>query len=157
MVDTKIEDLPHYTYDEYKLWEGSWEIIDGIPYAMSPAPTIKHQAVSSKIAWQLEELLKDCPQCQALLPVDWKISDDTVVQPDNLVICHTPANSQFIRQAPEIIFEILSKSTAKKDKDRKYQLYQKEGVKFYIIVDCDETLTFEIDKCVMLFDFSKIW
>lgn len=39
----KIEDLPHYTYDDYAQWEGRWEIIEGVPYAMSPAPTIKHQ------------------------------------------------------------------------------------------------------------------
>ena len=46
-------DPPHYTYDDYKLWEGRWELIGGTAYAMSPAPSIAHQAVSNKIAWQL--------------------------------------------------------------------------------------------------------
>jgi hypothetical protein len=36
---TKI--LPHYTYEEYWLWEGRWELIVGIPYAMIPAPMDK--------------------------------------------------------------------------------------------------------------------
>ena len=30
------EYLPHYTYEDYCMWEGNWELIDGIPYAMSP-------------------------------------------------------------------------------------------------------------------------
>lgn len=37
----KIEDLPHYTYDDYVTWEGRWELIQGIPYAMTPAPVIR--------------------------------------------------------------------------------------------------------------------
>ncbi|HSV11108.1 MAG TPA: hypothetical protein VLI68_10085 [Hanamia sp.] len=31
--------LPHYTYEDYCHWEGRWEVIDGIPYAMIPAPS----------------------------------------------------------------------------------------------------------------------
>ena len=46
----KQEYLPNYTYDDYKNWEGNWEVIYGVPYAMSPAAMIKHQAISNKIA-----------------------------------------------------------------------------------------------------------
>jgi hypothetical protein len=42
--------LPHYTYDDYVHWEGKWELIDGIPYAMSPAPVPKHQVVSNNLS-----------------------------------------------------------------------------------------------------------
>jgi hypothetical protein len=35
--------LPHYTYEDYCRWEGQWELIDGIPYAMSPMPRPQHQ------------------------------------------------------------------------------------------------------------------
>ncbi len=38
----KMEDLPHYTYDEYVQWEGRWELIRGIPVAMVPMPVMKH-------------------------------------------------------------------------------------------------------------------
>ena len=55
LVALKNEDLPHYTYDDYVQWEGRWEIINGIPYAMYPAPSKKHQRVSLKIARQLED------------------------------------------------------------------------------------------------------
>ena len=33
---------PHYTYEDYLLWEGRWELIEGMPYAMSPTPVIDH-------------------------------------------------------------------------------------------------------------------
>jgi hypothetical protein len=33
-----VKILPHYTYRDYLHWEGKWEVIDGIPNAMSPAP-----------------------------------------------------------------------------------------------------------------------
>ncbi|MEA3523724.1 MAG: Uma2 family endonuclease [Campylobacterota bacterium] len=177
----KIEDLPSYTYDDYKNWEKEWEIIYGIAYAMSPAPMIKHQNISSKISWELQNIFNNCKKCQVLMPVDWKISDDTIVQPDNSVICHAPTHEAYITKAPEIIFEILSKSTAKKDKELKYRLYEQEGVSYYIIVDpdeeiakvyvlkdgryikvcdaSDEVVTFSIEKCQekLDFNFSKIW
>ena len=123
----------------------------------------------------------NCKNCRALLPVDWKIAEDTVVQPDNSVICYEPQNEAYITKAPKIIFEILSKSTAKKDKGLKYDLYEREGVKYYIIVDTkekiakvyelntgryikvcdasDESVVFKVDECEseLRFDFSKIW
>ena len=183
MVALRLEDLPYYTYDDYKNWEGNdWELIYGQAYCMSPAPMIKHQHISSKISWELQNIFKDCTKCKTLLPIDWKISDDTVVQPDNSVICHEPTNEAYITKAPKIIFEILSKSTAKKDKGLKYNLYEQEGVKYYIIVNpedeiakvyelkdgryikvcdaSDEKVKFVINSCenqTMHFDFSKIW
>ena len=175
----KEEDLPQYTYEDYKLWKGDWELIYGVPYAMSPAPMIKRQAISNNIARYLSEALEECKTCQALLPVDWKIDNNTIVEPDNLVICHEPQNEAYITQAPKVIFEILSKSTAHKDKNLKYNLYEKEGVNYYIIVNptdsiatvyklhegryikvCDahsNVVDFELDECSFTFDFGKIW
>ena len=177
----QIEDIPRYTYDDYILWEGNWEIINGYPYAMAPAPLIKHQSISSKVSRQLEDIFEECKVCQVLLPIDWKISNDTTVQPDNSVICHTPKSEAYITKAPKIIFEILSKSTAKKDIGIKYDIYEKEGVDYYIIVDpkeenakvykniqgkfikiCDATneiVDFDIKACkkILQFNFSKIW
>lgn len=176
-----LDYLPQYTYDDYKLWDGEWEVIEGIPYAMSPAPMIKHQNISNKIARYLDESLDNCKKCKALMPIDWKISENTIVQPDNLVICHKPTNEAYISKAPKIIFEILSKSTAIRDENLKYKLYEDEGVKYYIIVNpndevakvyelknntykklcdaTDETINFELDECdnTLNFNFSKIW
>lgn len=172
---------PRYTYEQYKLWEDNWELINGYPYMMAPAPMIKHQSISSKITRELLNIFEKCQNCQVLLPIDWKISQDTIVQPDNSVICHTPNNEAYITKAPKIIFEILSKSTEKKDTTIKYDLYEKEGVTYYIIVDpensvakvyklhqgryikvidaSDEEVHFDIKECNISieFDFSKIW
>lgn len=175
----KIEDLPHYTYDDYVQWEGRWEIINGIPYAMVPMPKKKHQRISNKIAFQLEELLEDCPHCDAYLPVDWQISEDTVVQPDNFVICDEDIEGEKLSGIPALVFEILSPSTNRKDRILKYQLYQEAGVKYYCIVDpesrsvdifklqinkyrktgdCkDGKIMFDLGPCTISFDFNKIF
>jgi len=175
----KKEYLPHYTWQDFELWEGAWELIEGVPYAMSPAPSICHQSISQKIAFQLSQLLRNCKQCKALLPVDWRISDETVVQPDNLVVCGD-VSGQYLTRTPKVIFEILSPSTAKKDTGIKFDLYQQEGVSYYIIVNpetsvakvyqltddgrlikkldaTNESYTFEVEGCTLRFDFSEIW
>ncbi len=142
-------------------------------------PMVKHQLISNKIARYLDEALENCKVCQALLPVDWKINNETIVQPDNLVICHNPHFEAYIKKAPKVIFEILSKSTAKKDLNLKYDLYEQEGVNYYIIVDPNDTIAkvytlkngryiklcdayqdsvkFELEECSFDFDFAKIW
>ncbi len=173
------EYLPHYTYDDYKQWEGRWELIGGIAYAMSPAPGIEHQRVSNNIAWELKEALKECKECMALLPVDWKIAEDTVVQPDNLVYCGQIENPNYLTKAPQVIFEVISPSTAIKDINLKFALYEKECVTYYVIVQpkdriakiyrcidgkyvkaldaSKETFEFMLDNCSFTFDFSRIW
>ena len=175
----KLKYLPHYTYGDYVNWQGSWELIYGIVYNMSPAPVKKHQRVSQKISWTLEVALKDCERCKALLPVDWKIGEDTIVQPDNLVVCDEDMEGAYITKAPLVIFEVLSKSTAFKDSNLKFELYEQEGVKFYILVNTDDSVAkiyklkdgkyikegdfnkqsykFTFDECFFEFDFSQIW
>jgi len=177
----KYDYTPIYTYDDYIHWEGKWELIYGSAFAMSPAPMPKHQKISNKIAWQLENLLHDCPMCQALLPVDWKIDNSTIVQPDNLVVCNEALDKSYIQKAPKIIFEILSPSTAQKDTHLKYQIYQNEGVEYYVIVDpsdsfakiyrlhegkymtyaqtYNDTVNFKLDEvsCTFDFNFGLIW
>ena len=169
---------PHYTYDDYKAWEGRWELIEGSAYAMSPAPSIAHQSVSNKIARVLDMALDNCKKCQALLPVDWRIDEDTVVQPDNLVVCH-PVSGAYLTRAPALIFEVLSKSTALKDQNLKFSIYEREGVKYYVMVNAedrvakiyqihegryiklcdvaDESVDFDLGECSIHFDFSLIW
>ncbi|WP_456375514.1 Uma2 family endonuclease [Thiolapillus sp.] len=123
MGHPRDEDLPHYTYEDYVQWEGRWELIHGIPYAMTPTPSIQHQKICQHIAVGLDRALSECEACLALLPVDWKIDEDTVVQPDNLVICDEVTDT-YLRKAPIMIFEVLSKSTASKDKNTKFALYE---------------------------------
>ncbi len=171
--------LPNYSYDEYTQWEGDWELIDGIPYAMSPSPSFAHQEINLSIGIELKRHLRDCKQCKVVPEFDWKIDENSVVRPDTLLVCNLSDKSQFLSQTPQIIFEILSPSTKHKDRGLKYQLYESKGVKYYILVEPTEAIaevyklinqryhlqgefkkesyTFELDKCTIKFDFKEIF
>lgn len=129
--------LPHYTYEDYCKWEGRWEIIDGIPYAMSPAPTIRHQRICAKVIAEFDKVLSAVPcnrDCKVYNFIDLKIAEDTIVQPDAAVICgETP--EAFLDFPPLIVVEVLSSSTRTKDLMSKYDRYQRFGVQYYMIVD----------------------
>ena len=128
----RLEDV-NYSYDDYKLWEGNWELMDGIAVAMSPAPMRKHQSLASEIIYNIRTQLDDCELCEVLGEVDYKISDDTVLRPDIVLSCGE-TNESYLTKAPEIIVEIISKSTAKRDENYKFEIYEREKVKYYIIV-----------------------
>lgn len=127
--------MPHYTYEDYCLWEGSWELIEGIPYAMSPAPIPQHQRVNGNLFSVFKEALnKRCNKCKVYLPIDWKIAEDTTVQPDLLIVCN-PIEKKYLDFTPALIVEILSPSTAINDRGLKFEIYQAQKVKYYLIVD----------------------
>jgi len=169
--------VEHYTVEDYQHWEDSWELVYGVPYAMAPSPLVTHQSINGKIFLELNKSLDNCPKCQALFEIDWEVSSDTVVKPDTLVICYEP--DEKISKKPEVIFEIASPSTVKRDEVLKYELYEQEGVEFYSIVYpekqvaklyrlnqgryikvgdfSDEEYSFELKECTIDFDFSKIW
>jgi Uma2 family endonuclease len=120
--------LPHYTYEDYKHWEGRWELIQGIPFAMSPQPSFQHQRVSQRIAYELERALEGCTRCRAVLPVDWKIAEDTIVQPDNMLVCREVTNPSYLEKPPVLVFEVLSASTEQKDRVLETVQYAKGGL-----------------------------
>jgi len=62
----KYDDFKYYTYNDYKDWDGAWELIDGVAYAMSPAPYPKHQKIVFKLAKELDESL-NCQNRQFIL------------------------------------------------------------------------------------------
>ncbi len=134
----KLEDL-HYTYDDYKQWQGEWELFGGVPVAMSPAPIRKHQSIASLIITELTNQLDKCTECEVLGEVDYKISDDTLLRPDVVLTCNE-TNDTYLTKAPEIIVEIISKSTAKRDEVYKFDIYEAEKVKYYIIVYPDDLI-----------------
>ena len=128
-----LDYLKHYTYEDYALWEGKWELYEGFPVAMSPAPMIDHQAIANLMAYQLTDSIDECERCLVLSEEDYKLADDTVLRPDVVLICDEP-NKAYITKAPEIIVEIISPSTAKNDEGYKFQKYEAEKVMYYIIV-----------------------
>ncbi|MFN3397747.1 MAG: Uma2 family endonuclease [Sulfurimicrobium sp.] len=167
-----------YTVQDYLRWEGDWELIHGAPVAMAPSPALGYQQLSAAIFRQLDESLDDCPLCQALFGIDVEFAADTVVRPDVLVICYTPEGERLTR-APDLVFEVVSQTTSRRDEVVKFDLYRSEGVANYVLVYpeahkakvyrlidgeyrkvadfCNETHHFELSKCALDFDFSRLW
>lgn len=136
-----------FTYKDYLKWpdEERWELIYGEAWDMAPATTRKHQQISKKLLFQIEDYLKDKDCTVYYAPFDVRLPEheedndketDTVVQPDLLVVCDkSKLDEAGCNGAPDWIVEILSPSTAVKDLNNKYQLYQARGVKEYWIID----------------------
>ena len=131
-----------YTYADYCTWDDNerWELIDGIAYAMAPAPSDFHQSISRDILLQIGGFLrgKKCKVFHA--PYDVRLNagtkDNTVVQPDLLVICdQSKRDGKGCVGAPDMIVEILSPSTATRDRLLKFEKYRQAGVREYWIVD----------------------
>ena len=111
----------HYTSGEYRQWppQERWELIEGTAWNMSPAPSRAHQAVLGRLNLAFGQWL-----------------GGTVVQPDLSVFCHperlTDAGA---RGAPDVVVEVLSPWTSKKDLNDKFSLYERHGVREYWVVD----------------------
>jgi len=128
-----------FTYADYSTWpdDERWELIDGEAYNMTPAPTVTHQKITNNLNILVSTHPKRKPECfVGIAPTDVVFSESDVVQPDVFVVCDekkvTDAN---IQGAPDLIIEVISPATALKDKREKKALYEKHGVKEYIIVD----------------------
>ncbi len=125
--------IEYYSYSDYIQWEGNWELIYGYPMMMAPSPMITHQALANLIAFELTQSIYECEECLIVSEQDWKISDDTIVKPDVVMICNEPHDS-YITKPPKIVVEVISKSTARRDEVTKFELYEKERVLYYVIV-----------------------
>jgi len=129
----------NYTYDDYLRWEGEWELIDGYPVSMAPAPMRIHQNIATEILFLLKSSFDEesCPECILSYENDWKISEETILRPDIVLVCDDEHES-YLTKAPKIIVEVLSPSTAKKDETIKFDIYQEEGVQYYILAYPDD-------------------
>ncbi len=136
-----------FTYEDYLAWpeEERWQIINGKAYNMSPAPNLDHQAILGELHRQIANYLLD-KTCRVFAsPVDiiFPKSDqdikktEDVVQPDIIVVCDHKKLHERKRciGAPDLVIEILSPSTAYIDMRDKRNLYEREGVREYWIVD----------------------
>jgi Uma2 family endonuclease len=142
------QELTYYTYADVLDWDESVraEIIDGEIYMLT-TPNTSHQWVSRELFGRLYDFLSGKP-CQLfsapfgvrLFPKD-DLSDDTMVEPDIMVICDaSKLDQRGCNGAPDLIIEILSPSTARHDQKLKFQKYQEAGVREYRIVDPDQTM-----------------
>jgi Uma2 family endonuclease len=133
----------NYTYNDYLSWPDSerWEIIEGEAYAMTPAPNLKHQRISREIFSRFAQFFRG-KRCEPFCaPTDVVLDEQNVVQPDILVVCDPEKmRTANIQGTPDMIVEILSPSTTLTDRRDKLRLYERFGVREYLIVDPEQEL-----------------
>ncbi len=147
MAEPAIAPSGRFTYRDYRNWpdEERWELIGGIAFGMSPAPRLNHQNAVLELGSRIQEFLRGKPCTAFISPVDVLLMEpgqeddeaENVVQPDIVVVCDPGklANGRYIRGSPDLVVEILSPSTMKKDVREKFTLYERMGVKEYWIVE----------------------
>ena len=144
-----------YSYADYLTWseDERWELIEGVPYDMTPGPTPKHQEILGELFRVLANWLKG-NKCRAYIaPFDVRLAEaevpdskiNKVVQPDISVVCDPQKiDNRGCLGAPDMIIEIISPSTVKRDMGVKLALYESAGVKEYWVV-------YPLDETVMVF------
>ncbi|RTZ60865.1 MAG: Uma2 family endonuclease [Gammaproteobacteria bacterium] len=130
----KEKHLPRYTIKDYERWQGDWELVEGIPYALA-SPSLTHQRVvvilSMLLQLQLEEK-EECKDCVLTIDTDYIVSEDTVFRPDIAVVCGN--KDEKITKTPKLIIEVVSPASRKMDEEIKPLYYAKEGVEYYLLV-----------------------
>ena len=130
------------TYDDFVLFPDDGyrhELIDGEHY-VTPSPNLKHQKVSGNLSLVIGVWLEAHPIGQIFYaPFDVVLSRWDVVEPDLLYVSNahaaallTPDN---VQGAPDLVIEIGSPGTRKRDETIKQRLYERAGVSEYWVVD----------------------
>lgn len=127
------------TYDDYAAIDDGnrYELANGQLELMSPAPTVTHQMLSFEIQ---KFISRSCESDYIILyaPVDVILSATEVRQPD-LVLIHRNRidilRKRGVEGAPDLVVEILSPSSLKRDKIHKLKAYAFYGIPEYWIVD----------------------
>ncbi len=127
---------PRFTWADYCTWqdEARWELFDGQAVAMAPAPSLQHQSVVTNLGAALRQHFRRKP-CRALVsPVDVRLSEDNVVQPDIVVVCNPRQLKAYVDGAPALVVEVQSPQSLRHDRVRKLNLYARFGVREYWLV-----------------------
>ena len=139
MVETRPATL---TYDDYLTTpdDERWELLRG---ELSPAPkrNTLHQRTVGNLVYSLYPFVEEKGLGEVLFaPFDVVLSRNNVLQPDLLFVSKdqqsiiTAAN---IQGAPALVVEVISPSTASKDRELKRAIYAEHGVSEYWLVDPD--------------------
>jgi len=146
-----------YSYADYLSWTDGkmWEIIDGVVYAFS-APLRKHAAATiSFLKKALPFVSRRKGQCKIYtapfdvrLPINGEIADDKIydiVQPDICIVCDpSKLDEKGCIGAPDLVVEVISPSTSRRDLNLKFSLYERAGV-------CEYWVVYPNDKAVTVF------
>ncbi|MFC7391651.1 Uma2 family endonuclease [Scopulibacillus cellulosilyticus] len=148
-----------YTYRDYLNWTDDIrrEIIDGKVYEMTATPSRKHQEVLLALATAFSNYLKDKTYEVYIAPFDVRLPEVSetdekainVVQPDLSVFCDKDKlDEKGAVGSPDLIIEVISPSTLKKDMTVKKSLYEKMGVQeFWLVYPMEGIITtYELNK-----------
>ncbi|MXX78914.1 MAG: Uma2 family endonuclease [Gemmatimonadales bacterium] len=157
MVESDLETTPARSYDVSTMqipsitWQdvqqmpddgNRYEAIEGSSY-MTPAPTFRHQRVGHRLGKALDEVLEQ-PGHGVVVPAPFGVEFPATgegVQPDLLFVSNERRGlitNAGLTGAPDLVVEILSPSTASRDRGLKLRLYERQGVREYWIVDAEE-------------------
>jgi Uma2 family endonuclease len=134
-----------WTYDDYARLPDNgfrYEVIDGA-LVMSPAPLVRHQKTFRQL---FTHLVRHCERHRLgevlSAPIDVMLGDRaTPVQPDIVFVSQDRlpiVGRERIEGAPDLVVEILSRSTAARDRGVKFDIYAAAGVREYWLVDPEE-------------------
>ena len=132
-----------FTYEDYLNTpeDKRYELLDG-ELIMVSSPNIPHQRTERKLGTRIDRFVEGRDLGEMFFsPTDVILSDTDVVQPDLLFVSHERMHiiaHNAIHGAPDLVVEILSPSTARRDLTFKRRLYAKYGVKEYWQVNIDE-------------------
>jgi Uma2 family endonuclease len=142
----RIEDYDEdrrYTYADYLTWEGPerYQLINGEVFQMA-SPSVNHQALLMGLSSKFDNWLQGKPCKVFASPLDVRLfpkkdnSDDTVVQPDLLVVCDkNKIGKNSINGSPDLVVEIVSPSNTHSELFLKFQYYLEAGVREYWVID----------------------
>lgn len=145
-METLVKNKKECTYDDYvKTPEGSMiQLIEGQLVQEPSAPYISHQRISRKLLYKIENYVRenDCGEVFNA-PTDVNLDKYNCLQPDLLFVAKERLDiigEKCIKGAPDLVIEILSTWTTKRDLVQKKKLYEKFGVKEYWIVHLNDQL-----------------
>jgi len=138
-----------YSYADYLTWMDYTrrELIDGIVYELFSAPSTIHAIISKNLLFLVQWLIKKRKgKCQVFhapfdvrFPKNGETADDkidTMVEPDICVVCDpSKLGERGCIGAPDLIVEVQSPSTRKRDLTEKFSLYERFGVREYWTID----------------------
>jgi len=139
MSSTTLSSLT--TYDDYRTLPDDGklhQIIEGKLY-MTPVPTPEHQDILLNLATSIRDFAKKHRLGKVYTaPIDVILSMTDVIQPDIIFVAKDRlriVTEKNIVDAPDLIIEIISPSTESIDRNKKFSLYEKHGVKEYWLAD----------------------
>jgi Uma2 family endonuclease len=133
------EPKPKLTYEDYaKTPEGErWELIDGELF-MAPSPKEAHQRSQLRIGSRMLTFSEQADLGRVYTEFDVLLSSTDTVRPDVIFVSNGRLDiitEDNIQGAPDLIVEIRSPSTARRDWTTKRELYARHGVEEYWLVD----------------------